>query len=224
MKTLLLEILICFLTLSVWAEDHGGGEKHAAGNESGGGGEHGAPKAEEGKSSADYIKKDEYLELNSSIEQLSAKIKAKKDSLKKLLQEKNEVKDPTLFRETVKKIESEYVELKELIESAEKKQAILRFRYPDKGFVKQKKRITVESLDELGNEATIDQELDGAMEVIRNQYGHILRPKDKSSRKPAQNVGEKPETHLPQKQVQPEETVPILDSDEDPTGTIILRK
>lgn len=208
-------INICFVLLSSFklsAEEHGGG-----GGESSGGGEEGS------KGSADYIKKDEYLELNSSIEQLGAKIKAKKDGLKKLLQEKNEIKDPAAFRDTVKKIESEYIELKDLIESAEKKQAILRFRYPDKGFVKQKKKINVESLEELGAEASIDQELDEAIEVIRGQYGHVLKPKEKAARLPAQ-TNEKPESVLPSKIEKSKESPTELNSDEDPTGTIILRK
>jgi hypothetical protein len=202
-------IYMSFVLLSSFklsAEEHGGG-----------GGEEGS------KGSADYIKKDEYLELNSSIEQLGAKIKAKKDGLKKLLQEKNEIKDPAAFRDTVKKIESEYAELKDLIESAEKKQAILRFRYPDKGFVKQKKKINVESLEELGAEASIDQELDEAIEVIRGQYGHVLKPKEKAVRLPAQ-TNEKPESVLPSKIEKSKEVPTELNSDEDPTGTIILRK
>jgi hypothetical protein len=210
-------VWIFLFGISALAEEHGGGSAGKSVEK--------AEKAEETKGSADYIKKDEYLELNSSIEQLAAKIKAKKDSLKKLLQEKNEVKDPSVFRETVKKIETDYGELKELVESAEKKQAILRFRYPDKGFVKQKKKLTVESLDELGAEATIDQELDAAIEVIRNQYGHVLRPKENTDRKPAQTTNGRVETHLPQKQdpsLQPD--TPVIDSEEDPTGTIILRK
>lgn len=214
MKFFINIFLILIISFNINAEDHGGG---------GGGGEEKAEAGEAAaKGTADYIKKDEYLELNSAIEQMSAKIKAKKDSLKRLLHEKNEIKDPAAFRDTVKKIESEYVEVKELIENAEKKQAILRFRYPDKGFVKQKKKINVESLEELGAEASIDQELDEAVEVIRSQYGHILKPKEKATRLPAQ-ISEKHETSLPALSEKHDEAFDI-NADEDPTGTVILRK
>jgi hypothetical protein len=224
MKFIFCILLLVIASINLSAEEHGGGGDGANGSREGKGtkGGESTEGSEGSKGVGDYIKKDEYLELNSSIEQLGAKIKAKKDSLKKLMHEKNEIKDPVAFRDTVKKIESEYVELKEMIESAEKKQAILRFRYPDKGFVKQKKKINVESLEELGVEASIDQELDEAVEVIRNQYGHILKPKEKSVRQPAQ-TNEKPETKLPAK-IEKDQDVQEIDADEDPTGTVILRK
>jgi prefoldin subunit 5 len=207
MKFLICTYCIFVFSFNLLAEEHeGGGESET-----------------KGATPTDYIKKDEFLELNSAIEQMTAKIKAKKDGLKKLLQEKNEIKDPALFRDTVKKIETEYAELKEIIESAEKKQAILRFRYPDKGFVKQKKKINVQSLEELGAEASIEQDLNEAVDVIRNQYGHILKPKDKVLRNPAQ-IKEKNEVALPIKSDKNSESMPNAILDEDPTGTVILRK
>ncbi len=194
--------------------------------------EHGAPAvAEEGGESkgSGFIKKDEFLELNAAIEQIGAKMKAKRESLKKLLQEKEHITEPKAFRETVKQIEKEYKELKDLDENIEKKRAIIRFRYPDRGFVKQNKKIKVDSLEEIETEATIDKELDSAIDKMRFQYGHLLRTKkEKINNETIEE--EKKITVLPAKKKNSDrmpaesliEDVPTPEND--PTGTVILRK
>jgi hypothetical protein len=138
-----------------------GGEEAANGKEGGGG----------------FIKKDEYLELNSSIEQMNAKIRSKNESLKKLLLDKDHVKDPVAFKDIVKQIQDEYQEIKELTENVEKKKAILRFRFPERSFVKNAEKSKVQHLEEIGVEASIEKEMTQLLRLVEKQYQQPVLPK-----------------------------------------------
>ncbi len=180
-----------------------------SGGHGGGGGEHEAPKTEggeagnegEGKDKGSFIKKDDYLELNSSIEQINAKIKIKRENLKKLLVDKDHAKDPEEFKRLVKEIESEYREINELAENVAKKKAIVRFRFPERSFVKDAEKSKVQHLEELGAEALIEKEMNFLLNVVESQYKTPIRPKalrEKVSREPANAHGATKELELQQ--------------------------
>jgi hypothetical protein len=147
-----------------------------------------AAKAEIEKEASDFIKKDDYLELNSSIEQMNARIRAKKDTLKKLLLDKDSIKDPVEFKNTVKQIEDEYREINELSENIDKKRAIIRYRFPERSFVKSSEKEKVQRLEEIGSEAIIEKEMNQLFILVENQYGRTVRSKaddERNKRNPA---------------------------------------
>lgn len=173
------------VSVGVLAEE-GGEEKEEPKGEAGGG----------------FIKKDEYLELNSSVEQLNAKIKAKKETLKKLLLDKDHVKDPEAFKEIVKQIETEYRELKETQENVEKKKAMLRYRFPERSFKKQEETANkIQRLEEMGTEALIEKEMDQLLNIAEKQYQQKVRMKtnaEQHRREPAQEHGITPLNQNPE--------------------------
>lgn len=174
-----------------------------------GGGKTEAPKAEseeggkeEGaKEGGGFIKKDEYLELNAAIEQINAKIRSKNENLKKLLVDKDHAKDPQEFKSLVKEIETEYREINELNENVEKKKAMLRFRFPERSFVKDAEKSKVQHLEEISAEALIEKEMNGLLNVVESQYKTPIRPKayrEKARRDPANEHGNSHEQELQQ--------------------------
>jgi hypothetical protein len=162
--------------------------------------EHGAPKAE-GKGEAkeggpeakkegagEFVKKDEFLELNAAIEQLTAKVRSKNESLNKLLEEKNHIKDPVQFKELVQELEKEYLELKELIDTLDKKKDVLRYRFPEKSFVKKADKTKLQPLEEMGSELVVEKKLNELLKRVEKQYQGTIRSKeslDKEEREPA---------------------------------------
>ena len=124
----------------------------------------------------EFVKKDEYLELNASIEQMNAKLKSKNENLKKLLLDKDQIKDPNEFKGIVKNIETEYHDIKEIIENIEKKRAIIRFRFPEKSFVKKDEKTKVQAIEEIGAEAVIEKEMDNLLKLVESQFGEKIRP------------------------------------------------
>lgn len=132
--------------------------------------------SKESESDSGFIKKDEYLELNSSVEQLNAKIRSKKENLKKLLLEKENVKGAQDFKAMVKEIETEYREINELTEALEKKKAVLRFRFPEKSFGKTKGTVKTQDIEEIGAEAASEKELESLLNFVEFQYQNTIRP------------------------------------------------
>lgn len=128
-------------------------------------------------------KNDEFVELNSSVEQLRAKIKNKSDNLKKLLVDKDKPMAPVEFKGLVKQIEKEYRELNQWNDELDKKETILRFRFPDRSFVKKKdesnKKLT---LEDIGAEAVLEKEVNDLLRVVESQYQTKVRPEEKAAK------------------------------------------
>lgn len=176
------------LPVSGFAEEHGAPPA-----------EHGAPEGEgkgEKEEAGGFIKKDEYLELNSAVEQLNAKVKAKKEDLKKLLVEKDHVKEPLALKEITKKVEKEYREINEMLESIEKKRTVIRFRFPEKSFVRNKENSKVQKIEEISAEATVENSVNKLLNLVEGQYQQPIRPaaeREKPQRLPAsENTHEQP--------------------------------
>lgn len=164
-------IMFCCLVLSggpVHSEEEGEGE-----SEGGGGGHSGGSSA---SAPPEMARRDEYLDLSSSIEQLNAKIRSKNEDLKKLLLEKDQIKDPTEFKEIVKKIQTAYSEIKEVIENVEKKKAVLKYRFPERSFVKKNESAEIKGLEEVSVEAAIEKRVRELLEIVEDQYKQPIFP------------------------------------------------
>lgn len=131
----------------------------------------------EKEGSSGFIKKDEYLELNSSIEQMSAKIKSRSEDLKKQLLDKEKIKDSSEFKKIVKEIESTYREIKELSETIEKKKAIIRHRFPERSFVRNNDKTKFQNIEDLSEDAILEKQVEQLLAIVETQYQYQIRKK-----------------------------------------------
>ena len=172
------------------------------------------PAPKEGEEASGFIKKDEYLELKSAVEQLNAKVRQKKEELKKLLVEKDQIKNPLALKEIGKRIEKEYREINEMLENVDKKQVMLRYRFPERTFERSSNTEKFQKIEDIGAEATVEKQVDDLLGVVETQYKRPIRSeavRRKSLREPAgdESMGGASSEHQ---------------NPEDFTKTLILRK
>ena len=149
---------------------HGGGGHEAAPAHGESGGEHEGAADEHGgaKKAGKFIKKDEYLEVRSAIDQSHSKIRSQKELIKTMLDDKEHIKDPAEYRESTQKIKKAYLDLQEMYEALEKNEIVLRYRYPDRGA--SKKAAGPQSLEEISDEAILDKNIEKTTKYLRHQY------------------------------------------------------
>lgn len=138
--------------------------------------EGGEEKSEEGGEKA-AAPTDEFLDLNIAIEQLNSKIRSKNEDLRKALVEKDKVKDPVEFKKIVEEIQKNYREIQEMTEELEKKKAVLRYRFPEKSFVKKSTKTETKDLEEVNAEAVLEEKTDELLEMVETQYQRPIRKK-----------------------------------------------
>ena len=220
MALLALLIFISFPPFNASAEEHSSSAKE----------ESTASEGEESKSEkkegAGYIKKDEYLELNSAIEQLGAKLKSKNENLKKMMQEKDQIKDSLAFKDAVKKIEIEYREIKEINDNIEKKKTILRLRFPERSFVKKDEKLKAEKSEESSLDVVLEKKVNQLLKLVESQYKSKILPEEAASlknesgeRKPASS--EESSSTMPHSA---EKGLNTLQDPEDFSQSILLKK
>lgn len=166
--SIIILVFLTFSTIIVSAEEHEAPE-HEAPAES----EEGKQKEKGGA----FIKKDEFLELNSTMEQLRAKVKSKNENIKKLLADKDHIKDPTAFKDIVKQIETEHREIKEVLDNIEKKKIILRHRFPERSFVKSGEKTKEDKEDEVVMDSVIEKKVNQLLKLVELQYQGSIFPK-----------------------------------------------
>ena len=138
----------------------------------------GAPAPTEGAKAAKPVKDEkasaqqEVLDLQARLQGLKTKISAKKENLKKLIIEKQGMKDEKKSLEIFKEMKSEYKEMETSIKDYGEKLALLHYRYPEKGLIKERKyeRIEIKSLDEMENEFSLQGKIKKSMARVRQQF------------------------------------------------------
>lgn len=162
--------------------------------------EHKEEKAEEhGKEGegSDTQKKqaNEANELQSKVQALQAKIKSKEDTINKLIEEKNHVKDAEKVSEIISEMVKEHKEMSKLIEEYEQNRSLLRYRYPEKGFSggRSYERMEVKPLDQMENQMSVEAKLKRNLKTVRSQFGEPADAKNPKKKKP----GQKRETEAP---------------------------
>lgn len=214
-KQIIFALVFSLSGLLAHAESEGGGHgaPEGGGHEAPEGGGHGGAKKGEGEGGegkkegggGGFIKKDEYLELKSAIEQLSAKIRSKNETLQKLLIDKDHAKDPQEFKGIVKQIETEYRELNELYENVEKKKAIVKYRFPERTFVKGDETTKSQRLEDIGTEAVIEKNLNSLINTVEGTYKMPIRSEAERERASREPANEKNKTGEPVLRQNPED-------------------
>lgn len=172
-------LLTLIFPICVLAND----DAHGGGHESGGG-EHGE-KAETKKGSG----LPEWVELESRISSIEARVKSKENNIVKLLQEKKatDVKSPRM-KEIIKELASEHREMRQGAEELSKQRTILKYRYPERGADPNRKykKVEVKSLQEMEEAIGVDGRLSKTLQRVRQQYQHA--PPAQKAAKPAPTV------------------------------------
>lgn len=132
----------------------------------------------------------EWLEIQAKVQVLKAKIRSKDESVKKLIKEKMETKDPKKSHELVQLLQVEYKDLQSAIQDYDQQRSLLQYRYPEKGRfeTKQYERIEIKELEDMEKELSLEGQINRAARKVRTQYkAHTppVEPKGSSTTLPA---------------------------------------
>ena len=151
--------LILFLALSVSSFTQAGEEKKEEKPEGG--------KAEEKKAVP------EWMELQTQLSSLDGKIQQKKESIQKLIEEKQELPaNSAQIKTVIDEMVAQHKELQKLAEEYEKKETILKFRFPEKALEggRSKEATEVKPLEQMEQDLGIDGRLTRNQKRSRSQY------------------------------------------------------
>lgn len=162
----ILILLICIFSFEFSLAQEGSEVAPAEGAKEGEAAKPGPPKKEE------VSTQQEVLELQARLQGLKTKIAAKKDGLKKLIEEKQFNKDEKQSLDTFNQMKSEYKDLQASIKEYDEQLSLLNYRYPEKGLNKERKyeRIEVKSLDELERQFSLEGKIKKTMARVRQQF------------------------------------------------------
>lgn len=139
----------------------------AVANEGGGEGE----KKEEAKAEEKKAVP-EWVELQSRLSVLKAKVAGKEKAVSDLLAAKNAEKDPAKSVQIFNDLKREHSELGKAAEEYEQVRNVLRYRYPEKGMKEDRayERVEVKSLEDLEKQAGLEGNLKRTIVQVRRQY------------------------------------------------------
>jgi hypothetical protein len=147
-----------FFVLNSWAVEGGGG----------GGAE--APKPESAGSS---VSADEWIELSNRVMNMRAKVGMKKETLRKLVEEKQTEKNPARLAEIIKQMVEEHKGLQKEIFDYNQQSAILKFRFPEKAMANDRRkyeRMESRSLEQIETQLSLDAKIKKAVAKTRRQF------------------------------------------------------
>ncbi|MBX2987837.1 MAG: hypothetical protein KF802_08055 [Bdellovibrionaceae bacterium] len=153
-------ILLLSLPMQSSRANEGGGEKKEE------------AKKEEAKSVPEWV------ELQSRLQTLKARIAGKEKTMQELIQAKQHAKDPAQLNQIVKDLKREHHEFQEMAEEYERSRNVLRYRYPEKGLKDGRtyERVNVRSLDDMENQVGLEGSLRRTIGKIRRQYADPDQP------------------------------------------------
>lgn len=173
-----------------------------------GGGEHG------GGGGASK-KKNEFMEVQSQVAALQAKVKAQSDMVTNLMQHKAHETNPAKLAEINQELAHAYKELTETNKQYEQKRALFLYRFPEKGLKsadRKYQRIEVKSLQDMEKQVTLDAKIKTSLEKAKKKYHYQKKTEMNSENKETteqdgteQSVEKKPD----EKQI-PSLTEPIV--------------
>ena len=135
----------------------------------------------------------EWVSLQNQINQLEGKIQQKKESIEKLIEEKNLLPaNSPAAKDIVKDMMSEYKEMVKTQEEFDKKVTILKFRFPERGLkgIRNYNPSEVKSLEDMEKDLGTDGRLNRNQKKVRAQYQtekKEVAPVKTESKKPVEN-------------------------------------
>ena len=166
MVKILLLVSLSFTGFFSHGAEEGGGEKKV--------------EKSEGKEGDKGGNNPEWLDLENKLSELSTKIKAKKENMEKLFEEKNKLpSDSPQVKPLIADIVRHHKELTALAEQYEKKQNLFLYRFPERGTkgVRHYDRIEIKSVEEMEDQMGLDGKLSRNVKKMRAKYGEEPKPK-----------------------------------------------
>lgn len=159
-------LLVLLLSIQVFAEEGGGG-----GEEEGKGAEAAAP-------SADQKANKELADVEKQVASLSAKIKAKTESIEKLLTEKSVASDSEKQAEIVKLVQQEHREVESLTREYNTQLGVLQYRFPERGMTlgRRYQRLNTKSIEDMEKTLGLDAHLKKSRDKVKTVYGIKDKP------------------------------------------------
>lgn len=137
----------------------------------------GAPAAEEGKEKAPATKEIKSSEesfgvVQARVQALEAKVHSGEEEIKKLIEEKQHIKDPEKANEIIKEMISIHHQLEKNVKEYDQQRALLNYRYPEKGQVEKRnyERIEVRSIEEMEGQMSLSKTVKKTLNKARLQY------------------------------------------------------
>lgn len=154
------------------AEEHGSG--HEAPAEGHGGGSEGGHEAG-GHEGAKVEKKDlpAWVEIQNKVSSLESKINSIQGNIRKLIEDKKHLPaNSPAVKAVLEDMVKQHNELRALAAEYEKQNAILKFRFPEKGAkgVRNYEKIEVKSLEDMETELGTEGRLNRNLKVMRSKY------------------------------------------------------
>jgi hypothetical protein len=162
MTKILMALLFTF-TITLHAEEGGeGGEKKE-------GGEGAAEKVE----TPDQKATKELADVEKKVASLSAKIKAKNESIEKLLEERAVEKDASRLAEISQLLKKEHKDLEEATQDYNTQLGVLQYRFPERGVTQGRRyqRLSTKSLEEMEKSMGLDADLKKSRDKVKTVYG-----------------------------------------------------
>lgn len=132
-----------------------------------------------------------WYDLQARIMALKAKIRGKSDSVKRLIQEKEGIKDEKQAVTIVNQLKADYKELQTAVKEYEEQRSLAAYRFPEKGRSEGRvyERIEMKTLDQMESEFSLEGKVSKVLARLRRQYPDKNLPE--KSRRPA-SLGELP--------------------------------
>ncbi|HRO67344.1 MAG TPA: hypothetical protein PL182_07260 [Pseudobdellovibrionaceae bacterium] len=134
----------------------------------------------------------EWVEIQSRLQTLKAKLSAKEKTVRELIAAKHHGQE----RESFEHLKKEHAELRQLAQEYERQRNVLKYRYPEKGLKDERKyrRVEVKSLSDMENQIGMESVLQKTQNKILRQYGSTDGGSDRtpaSENKGSSNAPEK---------------------------------
>ncbi len=132
----------------------------------------------------------ELTEVEKQVASLSAKIKAKSDSIENLLKQKTTERNSEKLSEIVKLVQQEHRDLEKLTREYNAKLGVLQYRFPERGLSlgRRYQRLNTKSLDDMEKTLGLEAHLKKSREKAKTVYGVKDKPavkKESSTKKDA---------------------------------------
>lgn len=144
-------------------------EKKEGGKE---GEKEGGKEGEKGEKKEPKSAEDSYSTVLNRVLALQAKVHSGKEELEKLIQEKQETKEPARLNEIIKEILRINKELEANVKEYDQQRNVLKYRYPEraKSEKREYERIEVKSLEEMEGQMSLRTSIKGTLNKVRVQY------------------------------------------------------
>jgi hypothetical protein len=115
----------------------------------------------------------ELMALEKQVAATAAKVAGKEASVMSLIKQKKAETDPAKVAETIKLLQQEHNDLKQLIKEHDQQLTVLKYRFPERGstYDRKYKRFSSKSLEQMEQAVGVEKHLYDARKKVKKVYG-----------------------------------------------------